>query len=437
MGVNRREALIDAGVDLLCRQRFQDLLATVETRAIAEEAGVTTGSFFHHFRNRAHFAQVVADRFVEEWTGRVTRLSGHAKTAVIDSGLRGLRPAAAAEWAGLADSGHRETLQHLLWSARDHVLCDETSRTAGELLADGYRMLTDTVVPTYRRGITTMGREMMPPFTTRDLAVLMAALGEGLQMRAAVDPEGMRDDLYVDAVSVFLLGLTRPRVQPDDDTPPVDLASLEARFQVQPPPDEPGEDPVATWRHIVDAAAHLFTDRSPSDVRMAEVAAAAGVTPAVVVRQLGTVHAVAALGFGRHLPELEAIAAQPVGDGEDPLGRVEQLLTRYVELVRTHRGAAEAMVTELMAEMRPAPGTERPHSFREHVPLPALLRDPIRELRARGRLRRHIESDRMARSLIHLVTMQALLFPDESIDQIVDQTTVMVFDGALRPPTDP
>ena len=78
MAADRRGQLVDAGVALVVQQRFQDLLAGVDTRSITGEAGVTTGSFFHHFRNRGHFAQAIADRFVEMWQTSVDQVVADA-----------------------------------------------------------------------------------------------------------------------------------------------------------------------------------------------------------------------------------------------------------------------------------------------------------------------------------------------------------------------
>ena len=134
VAVDRRAELVEAGISLLARQRFQNLLAAVETRSIADEVGVTTGSFFHHFRNRSHFATAVADVFMRRWTRRVERLAGAAEGANERQGLAGIRPAAAEEWAGLASDGDLPALQHLLWGVHRQPLCDETGRTAGDVL---------------------------------------------------------------------------------------------------------------------------------------------------------------------------------------------------------------------------------------------------------------------------------------------------------------
>ena len=438
MAVDRRAELIDAGISLLAQQQFQALLAAVETRAIAEEAGVTTGSFFHHFRSRSHFALAVADAFVTRWTERVDRLAGAAQASNDHPGLDGIRPAAAAEWAGLVAEEDLSALQHLLWSVRHQELGEDTSRTAGAVLCDAYKGLTDTVEATYAQGLRLLGREPLPPFTNRDLTVIMTAVAEGLQMRHGADPEAVRDGLYADTVSAILLGITRPRVERAEAGSAPELSTLESRLVVRrrrTDDDEQGA-PVETWRHIADAAAHLFVDRGPADVRISEVAAAAGVSTSTVYHHFGTVNAVAAAGWSRHIPELEAIASAPITADEGPIRRIEQVLLRYVQLARANRGAAEALACQVITEAEPSGDREWPRDTRSVVPLPAILLPLIRELRAVGRLRRRMETVRLARSLVHLTTMQALLFVDESDERIVDETMSLIFDGALVAPSD-
>ena len=437
MAVDRRRELLDVGVSVALRQRLQDLLASVETRTIADAAGVTTGSFFHHFRTRARFAGAVADHFAVLWEGRIAHLQRESESATAAPNAETLRTAASAEWDALMEPSDALRLQHLLWVASAQPLGDDTTRTAADVLREGYQTLDATVIPLYERGLRGLGREMLPPFTIRDLTVVMNAIAEGLRMRAEVDPASVRDDLYADSVTAMLIGITRPRVERREPGLPVELSTLESRLAVGRVRTPPTDAPVETWRQIAEAAAHLFDDRAADEVRVAEVAAAAGVSTSTVYHHFGTVSAVAACGFARHLPELEAIAAVPLTAQDGPIQRIEQVLTRYVELVCEHRGAAEAMVNEIMVECRPGVEGNRPRSIRALLPFPSLVHELIRELRMRGMLRRRVDGERLSRSLIHLVTMRALLFPDETVERIVDETMTLVFDGALVHPSDP
>lgn len=400
MGADTRATLVDAGISALGRQRFQELLAGVDTRAIADEVGVTTGSFFHHFRNRSHYALAVVNGFVDRWHARVAHLQDASTTAVEHDGLSGLRQATGAEWDGLVNADETPILQHLLWAVRDEPVCDDTGRTAGAVLAECYAGLTAAVESTYQRGLARMGREMLPPFTSRDLTVIMTAFAEGMQMRHAVDPDVVRADLYSDAVAAILLGVTRPRVERSDTVPAPELSTLETRYLVHQRTGPAAEVPVETWRHIADSAAHLFVDRPLGDVRISEVAAAAGVSTTTVYHHFGTVAAVAAAGWARHVPDLEAIAAAPLTAEEGPILRIEQVPLRYVELARQNRGATEALANQIITEAGTSDDRRWPRSTASIVPLPAILLPLIRELRALGRLRRRVETERLARSLL-------------------------------------
>jgi len=431
MPSDRRRALVDAGIDLLLGQRFHDWLSSIDTRAITDAVGVTTGSFFHHFRNRADFTDAVTGRFRELWAERVAHLIAQSQRVADEVSPEVQRAAAQAEWEALARPSPTVALQHLLWVARDRSVGDDTSTAAGDVLRQAYAEMTEAVLPVYRAANDAVGREMMPPFTDLDLAVLMNALAEGLQMRGAVDPGSVRPDLYADGVSALYLAISRPTPERGDPAVAVDLTSLNADHLVaRRPAPVVSDDTAETWRAIAEAAAPLFVDRSPSEVRIAEVAAMAGVSTSTVYNHFGTVSAVAAAGFGRHLRGLAEIADRPLTAGEGPLVRIEQVLTRYVELLQAHRGAAEALVAQVARETGPADRGPVRH-LRDMVPLHSLLVGHVAELRARGALRRRIETERLARMLIQLVTVHALGNADDPVERIVDDVLTIVFDGAL------
>jgi AcrR family transcriptional regulator len=428
---SRRAELVDVGLELALGQRFQDWLATVDTRTIADAAGVTTGSFFHHFRNRAEFANAMAARFQELWDERVEHLVAQSQRATTpDADPDELRAAAESEWQALTRPSATVELQHLLWIARGRAVADDASIAGADLLAEAYAALDRGVRPVYRQGIETAGREMLPPFTFEDLSVLMTAFAEGLQMRAAVDPSAVRPGLYADGVSAFYIGITRPRAERAPAGAGDDLATLEARIAARRPSLVDDTEATETWRNIADAAAPLFSERSPADVRVTEIAEVAGVSPSTVYHHFGSVTAVAAAGFARFMPELAQIAGRPLTAESGPLQRIEEVLVRYVELLKEHRGVAEALVAEVARETGIGQ-KERPRTLRAVMPLFELIYDHVRELRARGLLRRRIESERLARSLIQLVTVQTLAYADDPVERIVDETLTLVFEGAL------
>lgn len=147
--------------------------------------------------------------------------------------------------------------------------------------------------------------------------------------------------------------------------------------------------------------------------------------------QFGRVSAVAACGWARHLGELEAIATRPLTPDEGPIVRMEEVLTRYVELGIQHRGALEGLVTEVVAAARGQGADDISTRVLATVPLLDLIIPHIRELRTRGWLRRRIAADRLAHSIFQLVSMRALATPHDPVERIVDDTFGLVLEGAL------
>lgn len=415
---DRRTALVDAGMELVLQQCFQDLLASVDTRSITGKAGVTTGSFFHHFRNRAAFTDAVIERLEQLWDESTERSLSSTDGFAEGMDFRG---AAAAEWQRLESDERNSGLQHLLLAVPGQPVSEDSTRIAADVLAARYQALNDAVLPAYRRGLDAVGREVMPPFQEHDLAVALTALGAGLRARHAADAGSVRPDLYADLVSALVIAVTRPVGEQVRKT---EMLSDLDRSVVVRAGNVGLERSGSTWRQIAEAAAPLFAERMVGDVKIAEIAKIAGVSASTVYQRFGSVSAVAAAGWARLLPELEVIASKPLTTDEGPILRMEQVLTRYIQLARQNRGALEGQMLEVLAR---ASGGPAPTS----MPLSDLLVPHIRELRARGVLRRRIDSEGLARSVLQLIAMRVLGSPEEPEERIIDETLGMLLEGAL------
>lgn len=419
---------METGIALAMGQRFQDLLASVDTRTLTEAAGVTTGSFFHHFRNRGQFAEAVVERFEQLWSEAVDALVVDIGALADEEGVDVRALVRRRDWEKIEAQEEQGYLFHLLWLARHRPVSEERGGLGGDVLRRSFDHLFDSVVPAYGKAVAAMGREMLPPFDVLDLAVTMNALVDGIQLIHRVHPGRVRGGLFADLVASTFVALTRPRGEQADG---VDLAALEAALI--PPSSWPRRvaEEGETWRQIVDAAAPLFATRSVADVKVADIASESGVSTSTVYHQFGRVSAVAACGWVRYLPELEAIAARPLTAEEGPIVRMEQVLTRYVELGMQHRGALEGLVAEVLADARGA--GEDPISARvlATVPLHGLLSPHIRELRVRGWLRRRIGSETLAGTILQLVSVRALATPSDPVERIIDDTFGLVLEGAL------
>ena len=424
---DRRRQLVDTGIELVMRQRFQDVLASVDTRSITEAAGVTTGSFFHHFANRGQFADAVAERFEEMWRTAVAAFVAELETAATEEGVDVRALVRRRDWEKIEAQEVQGYLFHLLWVARHRPVSEDGGDTGADVLRRSIEHLLDAIVPAYTRMVAAMNREMMPPFDERDLAVTMNSLVDGIQMSQRVHPDLVRDGLFADLVASTFVALTRPR---GEQAAGVDLAALEATLipaSWRRRSSEPGE----TWRQIADAAAPLFDERAVIDVKVSDIADVAGVSTSTVYHQFGRVSAVAACGWAQHLTELEELAARPITADEGPVQRMEEVLTRFVELGVEHRGALDGLMSEVLLDARRQ--GEDPVSARvlATLPLAELLAPHIRELRARGRLRRRVGSHSLARTMLQVVAMRTLATPNDPVERILDDTFGLVLEGAL------
>lgn len=66
---NSTEDLLEEGLSLLSRESIQSL--TIDT--LCRRLGVTKGSFYHHFRNRADYLKRMLEHWVEVWTVQLMR----------------------------------------------------------------------------------------------------------------------------------------------------------------------------------------------------------------------------------------------------------------------------------------------------------------------------------------------------------------------------
>lgn len=414
---DRRSALVESGVELALHRCFQDLLASVDTRSITSAAGVTTGSFFHHFRNRAEFTDAVIERFQELWTRSTQRTVDLLETFSTDEG--DMRTAASTGWSGLSEEVELAGIQHLLWVARESPISPEATLTGADVLCAQHHVFDETLVPAYERGLRSIRREMVPPFTVHELSIALSALATGLEMRASVDPDAVRSDLFTDLVSVFVTTITRPASERVEEADAPDVGRVER-------PSGPLREPTRGTRdQVAEAAAPLFASRRVGEVKIAEIAEVAGVSPSTVYHQFGRVSAVAAASWVQHLPELEAIATEPLTTREGPVVRLEQLLTRFIQIARENRGALEGLVLETVA------GASEGHRRAVAGPIGSLIAAHVRELRTRGVLRRRIDSSGLARSIMQLTAMRVLADADASEERIIDETLGVLLEGAL------
>jgi len=172
-----RTDLLDAAADVFARRGYQ--AATLDE--VAEAAGYTKGAVYSNFDSKEDlFFALVDRRIVQESARLASRLSG----------------APAAAGGHVADGEPKagpDTARDPQWSVQWlvlaiefwlHAMRDERTR---HVMADQYERFRELTADILGQAYQRAGVE--PPMPPRDLAILVEAVGTGLGIQAALDPE--------------------------------------------------------------------------------------------------------------------------------------------------------------------------------------------------------------------------------------------------------
>lgn len=312
-----RDDLVRAGVELLDQLPLERILAGVTTAAVAEQAGVTTGSFFHHFRNSSEYTAAVVRSFDRE-----RRFERDAVSDLTDAiQHRRLSEAISAvlvtTWRILADDPQRQAdrrgQMHLFAHHRAGLPPTDTdttlsptppapTETVGDVLRDIYRSQVDQITATWQRLLSLGEMRLAEPFDTRRLAVAVHALLLGLEIVHAVDPDAVDDNLFAEATATLAAALSRLDLDPARVMTAVELGQTEA---TSPQARSGARRRLDTRRRIVAAATGMFAS-GWDHVSAKEIGTTAGVSTQTVINLFGNVRRVCAATFVRHLPAVEA-----------------------------------------------------------------------------------------------------------------------------------
>ncbi len=230
-----RDRLVAAGLRVLDELPLAKALGGATTAAIAAEAGVTTGSFFHHFANAAEFADAVALSFLE-WPGDESEADEELVGALQHlEYLDVLRTALTDAWqVHSADDGiaRRFRSQMLLWSHHRQLLQHPVDgcSTVGDVLQRSMATREAEGGRAWSGLLEAADRTIAEPFDIDRLAVALTAMFHGLVIRHAVDPEAVDDELFGDVTAAIARSVTVPlggRLRDDDlDRPFFDESRL-------------------------------------------------------------------------------------------------------------------------------------------------------------------------------------------------------------------
>ena len=371
-----RERLVRAGGELALSLELPRVFAGVTTAAVAERAGVTTGSFFHHFPTTAAFVDAVCRAWMEDRqptrdsVDEMVEALEHADLAeIVEGSLREVWSVAATDRAW----HDRVRGQMVLFSHHDRPLAEPVDglRTAGDLLGETYRRRTEDAVAGWADLLHRTGLRMAEPHTLEHMSVAMTALMTGLQIRRAVDPDAVDDELFARVGTLLSAAMTtRAGPGPSPAILPGALAGDE---------EDEGRSPQAragarrrrdTRRRIAEAATGRFP-RGWEDVSGSDVAEWSDVSTQTVFNVFRSVRAVAATTFARHLPELERAAA--IHRDDDPREALHDTLRALARLAGADPEPARALLGERLEATLHHGAELGEHDIRREVPLIAVL----------------------------------------------------------------
>ena len=209
--VESRTKLLEAGVELILEHAQRNPFASLRVRTICERAGYSTGAFYVHWPDTDAFQLELAEHLLSD---ELTLEDFETLHGIADAGRD--QPLLDA-LASLAFSDLDELMKNSAWDANELLNVTWGRSRLRREAADGYREVDGLTAELYGRVLEAHDREPRPPFTMRQIAVLLQGLVEGLGLRQKVDPEALeisereRRSLYSTGVLALLAVLTRKR----------------------------------------------------------------------------------------------------------------------------------------------------------------------------------------------------------------------------------
>ena len=339
-----RDDLIRAGLELADELPLVKLYAGVTTAATAERAGVTTGSFFHHFRNATEFADALVRSYIRE-----RPLNDRVVAELLDALHR--TDLADAITATLMDTWKlmstdpdltadlRGRMHLFAHHGAELALPTEELTTVGDVLRSVLHLQIDGATQGWRQLLEMQDLRVREPFDARRLAIVVHSMMTGMLIAHAIDPTLLDDELFADAAATLAGAVTRTELRPARI---VLAAEFVPETDVSPQARSGARRRQESRQRVVDAATGMFTEGWDS-VSATEVAEAAGVSTQTVINLFGNVRKVCASTFGAHLPAIEA-AIESAGDR--PLEALQEGLLALARAAADDPHPARAFLTE-------------------------------------------------------------------------------------------
>jgi AcrR family transcriptional regulator len=346
-----RERLVAAGRELADSLPLARIYAGITTAAAAERAGVTTGSFFHHFPSATHFADALVRSFLEEHQDQGETVDEMVDALEHADLLTIMRENLRYTWGVVSTDPLITSVtrgQMLLFAHHRQELLDPTPDLpdVGSVLRRTYRIRQEDASRGWAYLLDRTGMSLIQPFTTDRISTALTALSLGLQIRSAVDPGAVDDDLFSDVSTTLTAAVTQPRAvgrRRVTDVPggPIDDSDLSPQAR------SGARRRRETRRRITDAATGMF-DRGWESVTASDVAEAAVVSSQTVINLFGSVRGVAACTFGHRVQTFDAVLQERLVVG-DPGGAVRAAIRQLALDAAADPEVARALLSERVA----------------------------------------------------------------------------------------
>lgn len=183
-----RQLLLDAGRALVHDQPVASPLDHVRLTEVARRVGVSVGALYHYWETQDEYrADLLEELFSPE---RYPPSTVPELFATLGRGSQPvgelIRAGSAIEFRALQDNPELRLLM-ATWAADDPE--------ANAKIAAQYDALVDRWAGVYEMVFDAYDLEIRPPFTFRTMAAVVIAMGEGLAVRASVDPMSVPHDL--------------------------------------------------------------------------------------------------------------------------------------------------------------------------------------------------------------------------------------------------
>ena len=184
-----RQALLEAGRALAHEQPAGPALEHIRLTDVAERAGVSVGALYHYWDSQDAYRDDLLDEVFAPSRFDPPDDAGTGEGLGAIDLVELLRVGAEAELERLRTSPDLRVLM-AMWAAADPAIEPR--------VAEHFRVVGEDWAAFYEAVFRAHGLEVRPPFTYEQVATLLAAVGDGLAVRAGVDPAAVPTDLDVE-----------------------------------------------------------------------------------------------------------------------------------------------------------------------------------------------------------------------------------------------